>query len=208
MSARSLTLYESTRTFSIAAELAPVNDGGLRHGPILYIETSVLAVVEYCLLNQRSRMLDNANPLRLDLRGEEHLEMCFRMRRCGAVKLNPVPWDEENSCRNALADQLYQTSYLFGWPTPSSNNSDGQQSEPVWVYYISPLGDSTPTSDAIRFHGMEALLGSYWLRDCSNIEEYCERLKIHGAVYYSDVRNSPEARQMGIIFRPTTLEDV
>ena len=43
---------------------------------------------------------------------------------------------------------------------------------------------------------------------CSTMSDYCERLRIHGAVYYKDVRESPEAREMGLVTPPSRLANM
>jgi hypothetical protein len=39
------------------------------------------------------------------------------------------------------------------------------------------------------------------------MDEYCKRLRIRGAVYYENVKDSPEAREMGLVARVATLDE-
>jgi hypothetical protein len=67
------------------------------------------------------------------------------------------------------------------------------------------------------FHGLQILYGTpawrdcsawNWLVGCSTMSDYCERLRIHGAVYYKDVRESIEARDMGLVMPTSQLTNI
>ena len=53
---------------------------------------------------------------------------------------------------------------------------------------------------------MEAQLAFEGLGECTTMAQYCEQLELHGAVYYDDVRDSPEARELGQQKRAMKLE--
>ena len=212
---RSLLLQEHQKTFPISAQLSVDGNHGFRNDPILYLDTSCLAVADYCLMGRSSHTSvapsvasDLESSLRLDPTGPEHFEACLRMKRCGAVRLTPTSWDWQGSCWTRLALHLWSCRYVFGWPPPAYNTSENRVVEPVWVYNIPQTSDVARTSDTIRHSGMEGLLGLDWLVGCSTMSDYCERLRIHGAVYYKDVRESPEAREMGLVTPASQLADM
>jgi hypothetical protein len=208
MAVRSLRLYQSRHTYRISAQLSLDGALGRRNDPILYVETSCPAVADYCLLGRHSETIDTDASLKTDLNSAEHLEACLRMRRCGAVSLVPVGPDWEGRCRISLATHVRKARYLFGWPPVDSLSTNGRPVEHVWVYYISQPAGLPLNEEAIRFGGMEEYLGCDWLRECSTMNEYCERLRICGAVYYENVQDSPEAREMGLVARAGTVGEV
>lgn len=42
---------------------------------------------------------------------------------------------------------------------------------------------------------------------CATMREFCERLKVHGAVRYHDVRQRTGANELGLSVRPERVED-
>jgi hypothetical protein len=60
----------------------------------------------------------------------------------------------------------------------------------------------------VRFGGIEAHLGLEALAQCTTMSEYCGMLKLHGAIYYDEVKRSPEAQELALVSRPGYLEDV
>ena len=208
MAVRTPRLYESNRTFPISAQLSFDGNHGQCNDPILFLETSCAAIADYCLLIRRSELTDSANPLSMNPSSAEHLEVCLRLKRCGAVRLTPAAWDVQSSCWFSLAEHLRKRRYLFGWPSVDHNVSNRVQAESVWVYYIPRTHRPAASEEVIRYGGMERLFGFHWLEGSTNMHDYCERLKVHGAVFYRNVGNSPEASELGLVSRPTSLEDV
>jgi len=148
--------------------------------------------------------------LHLDRNSAKHLEVCLRLRRCGAVKVDPIEaWCRTETCWSALERHLEGSRYIFGWPGAAKiTDHDEPQKQPVWVLHIWRNPYHLPRQETLRSTGMEGHLGREWLIGCSTMEEYCERLKVRGAVYYSDVRKCPQARALGLVDRAARLEDV
>lgn len=189
--------YETGSTFII--ELSLSAHGQFDDGPILYLCTSCVAIADYCLLGRRISTTPGARlSLHLDPGGIDHLEVWLRLRRCGAVRTVPQSWSHEDSCQIALEQHLNESRYLFGWPATESADASNTATQGVWVYHI-PRTSTLRRQEATRHGGMEAQLELEWLAECSTMTEYCEKLKAHGAVYYEDVQDSPEAREMGLI---------
>lgn len=168
---------------------------------VLFLVTSSLAVVDYCL---QGRQLDDddddssetaSSCFNLD-DDPEHAEVCLRLRRCAAVTLTPKPWCYGEDCESALEQHLNDTRYVFGWPSSSRTSASGRVIQHVWVYYI-PKTNRLPRIQIVRRHGMEAHLALGWLAGSTSMEEYCYRLHIQGARFYDDVEASPEAQQAG-----------
>ena len=172
--------------------------------PVLFLVTSSLAVVDYCLQGRQLNDDDDSSETassRFDLDNDtEHTEVCLRLRRCAAVKLTPKVWCRGEDCEMALEHHLSDTRYVFGWPSSSRATASGRVIEPVWVYYV-PNNNRLPHQGIVRRYGMEAHLELGWLAGSTSMEEYCSRLHIHGARFYDDVEASPEAQRAGITRR-------
>lgn len=207
MAIRTPYLYEyGNGTFILTARLS-LRDHVVYHpNSMLFLQSTCYAIADYCLLGRHQEALENQGSLWLDPNSPEHLEVCLRMKRCGAVRCSPkdVYWDEE-----ARWDLMYQSRtlrFIFGWPTAECSN--GRSIQPVWVYYITHTSHPLRQIEVLQKRGMEGLLGFEWLANCSTMSEYCERLRIRGAIFYKDVRDSPEAMAMGLVERPASIDSV
>ena len=202
-------LYQCERdgriTYAIEADLFPNRQDMTGSGPILYLNTSCVAIADYCLLGRRSEMFNDTNSLQLDSGSPEHLEVCLRLRRCSAVKLCPKSWDFEHDCLISLESHVNKIRYLFGWPQIENANSSSDTPQPVWVYYITRRGGWV-RHGVIQYGGMEEQMELEILSGCSTMDEYCEKLMLRGAVFYADVRNCPEARHAGLVERAMSLD--
>jgi hypothetical protein len=193
-------LSSGTTIYTIEADLVKEHNHSLETS-MLFLITTCVAVVDYCLLNRREQTNPETQSLQLDLESSEYLEICFRLRRCGAAKVTPGLISREEDCQIALEERLNSSPYLFGWPTV-----DGL-AEPVWVYTISRT-DSFMPFGIVRFGGIEAHLGLEALAQCTTMSEYCDMLKLRGAIYYDKVKKSLEAQELALVSRPGYLEDV
>ena len=55
---------------------------------------------------------------------------------------------------------------------------------------------------------MEEQLELYWLKGYTTMTEYCERLKVQGAIRYDDVGKSTEVKQLRLLVPPERVEDM
>jgi hypothetical protein len=168
---------------------------------ILFLVTTSVAVADYCLLGRRDEIGSERGFLKLQLESPEHLEICLRLRRCGAVKVTPRPGLRESDCRIALEEHLNEAKYLFGWPPGTTTHQS------VWVYTI-PRTSHLVRTGVVMYGGVEAHLVIDELSNASTMTEYCDYLERHNAVYYDDIQQSPEAQSQSLVYRPKNLKDL
>ena len=201
-------LSEKNGLFTIKADLVSESIPGTLYWPVLYLRTSCAAVADYCLLGRRAdARADENRSLDLPKDSLDHLEVCLRMQRCGAVNTTPKAGMHGEDSPNDLGKHLNLSRYVFGWPWGDLTGSTTDTPEPVWVYDLMSRPDEPELQDAVLRYGMEAHLRLDWLKGCATLSEYCARLEAHGATYYSDVRDSPEAAQLSMSYRPTSIEE-
>ncbi|KAK5174031.1 uncharacterized protein LTR77_001111 [Saxophila tyrrhenica] len=196
-------MWENERTFTLETPLSTSRPPTTDEGPMLYLQTSCAAIANYCFLGRRSTTSkDNDGRLRLYLDNDQYLEVCLRMRRCGAVRVNPKRYAHGECCDAALGNQLNRSRYIFGWPESTSLTSDDSfRKEPVWVSHIFRKAEALLPRQVYPWEGMEGFVGADWLARSPTMEEYCSRLQVHGGVYYSDVSKCPQARELGLCGR-------
>ena len=206
---RSPRVYDADGFFTIKADLVSETIPHYPSWPILYLRTSCAAIAHYCLLGRRSEAYDNEDhSLSLRPDSPEHLEVCLRMHRCGAVKITPRSWMHGEDYNVDLAAYLRRSRYVFGWPGNDSSAAAGEAPEPVWVYDLNTRPEGMELqSMVLRLWGMESYMRLWWLKGSEMMGEYCDRLEAHGAVYYADVRDSLEAVELSMVDRPANIQD-
>ena len=175
--------------------------------PVLYLNTSSRAIADYCLLERLDDMMTSTNIGSCALHPEspKHLEVCLRMRRCGATKVFPQSWTYPEGCDIDLESYTNDVQHIFGWPPQSTQASSEEQPQAVWVLPILRKTDIR-TQERVRQGGIEASLGLEDLADCLNMTEYCDKLREYGATYYENVKDCPEASALGLISPAAELE--
>jgi hypothetical protein len=196
---RQYQLNDGTWVFTIEADISSRSELYV-NAKMLFLMTKCVAIVYYCLLNRRPNVPNEASYFPLDFEKHEYLEVCLRLKRCGAAKVKGLRCRNEEGCEIVLEGHINQIQYLFGWPATNGPN------EPVWVYYI--VRTHLIPQGRLLSGGIEAQLEWESLSDPKTMEEYCEKLNLSGAVYYRDVKNSPEAWQMGLVRRATSLSEL
>lgn len=129
---------------------------------------------------------------------EAHDAICCRLRRCGAVEIDDFMPGEMHEVE--LAAYVQQSwKHAFGWPAPVVDKEGMKVRQPVWSYMLPdrPLYPEIPHSWDID-DGLEAIVGFEDLVGCNSMAEYCERLESWGALYYEDVQECREARELGL----------
>jgi hypothetical protein len=189
--------------WTIEAWPAALRFPGPGEEPMVYLSTSCLGIAEYCFLGQIPQHGGDW-PGIFAIADADRLEIHLRMKRCGAVvvrrdRLRYDYWGEMYG-DGALVARLEKAQYVFGWPASvESRGVAGESHQPVWVYHIWRKRGRLELNSALYRHGMEGQLQLNWLMACPTMEEYCERLRIHGAVYFNDVRKCSQARELRLV---------
>lgn len=123
-------LVQTEPTFMIIASLYTTRTAA-DPAPILYLNTKSIAIADYCLLGRLFAFTLGAVPPRLVGESPEHIEVCLRMRRCGAVEISPPSWMYYEGCDLYLEAHLNNLQYVFGWPPPTSSEESATPTQSV-----------------------------------------------------------------------------
>jgi hypothetical protein len=107
---RQRRLSSGITIYTIEADLVKEHNHSLETS-MLFLITTCVAVVDYCLLNRREQTNPETQSLQLDLESSEYLEICFRLRRCGAAKVTPGLISREEDCQIALEERLNSSPF-------------------------------------------------------------------------------------------------
>lgn len=186
---------QSTYQFKILANTRRNNEPRSR-SELVFLETHCLAIIEYCFPRWQD-IMPEGNRLHVSNDQYENIQdICLKTLRCGGVLVDSTEDDwtsVEDHCVEVLQEQV--PKYYFGWPN-SGDGTEGERSkDPVWVLTCPPKPiDREYMRD--WWQAMDDL--SAVLERCSTMEEYCKILEEQGAKYYSNVEDSPEARQHNV----------
>jgi hypothetical protein len=183
---------------------------------LVQLETGIPAIVAYIL---GSTWCDQVSAQRMiavpqqNWTNDDETAIAFRMLRGGGAII-----DNDNDNRHwwMLADGFdvgsgwraaeQKKKYIFGWP------QDGG----VWVLHLPPLlekhikGEVDLDDELEQMQNWDVIAPTVFrdfygdvhygdLVESTTMEELCEKLKEKGAMYYQDVKNSPEVVESGLL---------